>query len=106
LRKFSWTMFAIVQIAGKQFRVTPGQSLLVNRLQGEVGDTVVFEDVPLVVDDETLQSGNTGKKVKASIQYHTLGKKVIAFKMKRRKGFRKKKGFRAAFTCIKIEEIS
>ena len=105
MRKFSWIMFAIVQIAGQQFKVTPGQSLLVNRLQGEVGDTLEFDHVPLVFNDEKLERGETGKKVKATIQYHTLGKKVIAFKMKRRKGFRKKKGFRAALTCIKIEEI-
>ncbi|MCL6524111.1 MAG: 50S ribosomal protein L21 [Thermoflavifilum sp.] len=98
-------MFAIVQIAGQQFKVKPGESLLVNRLQGNEGDTVVFENVPLLVTDEGLLAGNTGKIVKASIQYHTKGKKVIAFKMKRRKGFRKKIGFRAAFTCIKIEEI-
>lgn len=100
-------MFAVVKIAGQQFRVQAGQSLYVPHLQGQTGDTVEFNDVLLTGNEGDLSSG-TGvtAKVTAEIVSDLIkGDKVIAFKMKRRKGFRKKLGHRTHYTQIKIQSI-
>jgi large subunit ribosomal protein L21 len=101
-------MFAIVNIAGQQFKVSKDQELYVHQLKGEAGDKVEFSDVLLVQnDDQKINTGNEAKAiVKAEILDHVQGDKVIAFKMKRRKGFRKKKGFRQHFTKIRINEFA
>jgi large subunit ribosomal protein L21 len=100
-------MFAIVKIAGQQFRVSTGQSLYVPHLAGNVGDKVSFDDVLLVDNGGQLQTGSDVKtKVQAEILAERKGKTVIAFKMKRRKGFRKKKGHRTLYTQIKITNIA
>lgn len=101
-------MFAVVKIAGQQFRVQAGQSLYVPHLQGKSGDQVEFSDVLLTDDSGNLSSG-TGvtAKVTAEIVSDLIkGDKVIAFKMKRRKGFRKKKGHRTQYTQIRIQSIA
>ncbi len=101
-------MLAIVKIAGQQFKVQEGQNLYVPHLQGKTGDKVEFNDV-LFVDN----GGNisTGAAVKATVKAEIVsdlvqGEKVIAFKMKRRKGFRKKHGHRTHYTRIIIESIA
>jgi large subunit ribosomal protein L21 len=101
-------MLAIVKIAGQQFKVQEGQNLYVPHLQGKTGDKVEFNDV-LFVDN----GGNisTGAAVKATVKAEIVsdlvqGEKVIAFKMKRRKGSRKKHGHRTHYTRIKIESIA
>ena len=101
-------MFAIVKIAGQQFRVKAGQSLYVPHLQGQNGDTVEFSDVLLTDDNGSLSVGsNVSAKVSAEIITNLVkGDKVIAFKMKRRKGFRKKLGHRTQYTHIKIQSIA
>ncbi len=101
-------MFAVVKIAGQQFRVQEGQSLYVPHLQGKTGDKVEFSEVALVDNDGKLTLGDDIKTiVKAEILSGTVqGDKVIAFKMKRRKGFRKKHGHRTHYTRIKIESIA
>lgn len=101
-------MFAIVNIAGQQFKVSKDQELYVHQLNGEVGDKVEFSDVLLIQnDDQKISTGDQAKAiVKAEILDHVQGDKVIAFKMKRRKGFRKKKGFRQHFTKIRINEFA
>jgi large subunit ribosomal protein L21 len=101
-------MFAVVKIAGQQFKVTEGQSLYVPHLQGKTGDSVEFSDVLLVDNNGSLSVGsNLGKKVKAEITNELVqGDKVIAFKMKRRKGFRKKVGHRTHYTQIKVTSIA
>ena len=101
-------MFAIVKIAGQQFKVQEGQSLYVPHLQGKAGDKVEFNEVLLVDNDGKLSVGNDVKAiVKAEIVNDLVkGDKVIAFKMKRRKGFRKKHGHRTQYTQIKIESIA
>ncbi len=101
-------MFAIVKIAGQQFRVKAGQSLYVPHLQGQNGDKVEFSDVLLTDDNGTLSVGsNVSAKVSAEIISNLVkGDKVIAFKMKRRKGFRKKLGHRTHYTQIKIQSIA
>ena len=101
-------MFAIVKIAGQQFKVTPGQSLYVPHLSGKQGDEVEFSEVLLHDNDGKISiSGDTNVKVKAEILNELVkGEKVIAFKMKRRKGFRKKHGHRTHYTKIRISDIA
>jgi large subunit ribosomal protein L21 len=100
-------MFAIVKIAGQQYRVSAGQRLYVPHIAGSAGDTVSFDDVLLVDNGGQLQTGADVKaKVQAEIIDEKKGKTVIAFKMKRRKGFRKKKGHRTLYTQIKITQIA
>ncbi len=100
-------MFAIVKIAGQQFRVSPGQSLYFPHLAGNPGDAISFDDVLLVDNGSQVQTGADVKaKVQAEIVAEKKGKTVIAFKMKRRKGFRKKKGHRTLYTQIKVTGIA
>ena len=96
-------MFAIVKIAGQQFKVQKDQTLYVPHVGGNAGDTVEFSDVLLTDTDGKLSVGSDVKAtVKAEIVDHVQGDKVIAFKMKRRKGFRKKHGHRTHYTQIKV----
>jgi large subunit ribosomal protein L21 len=101
-------MFAVVKIAGQQFRVQEGDSLYVPHIAGNAGDTVEFSDVLLTSNDNNLTLGADVKAVvKAEIVSDLVkGDKVIAFKMKRRKGFRKKHGHRTHYTQIKISSIA
>lgn len=101
-------MFAVVKIAGQQFKVQPGQSLYVPHLTGKSGDKVEFSDILLHDNDGKLSVGKEAKvTVKAEIVNDLVkGDKVIAFKMKRRKGFRKKHGHRTQYTHIKVTEIA
>ncbi|MEO9144340.1 MAG: 50S ribosomal protein L21 [Ginsengibacter sp.] len=99
-------MFAIVKIAGQQFKVTPGQSLYVPHLAGKQGDEVEFSEVLLHDNDGKVSIGGD-VKVKAEIVNELVkGDKVIAFKMKKRKGFRKKHGHRTQYTHIKVTGIA
>ncbi len=101
-------MFAVVKIAGQQFRVQAGQNLYVPHLQGKSGDKVEFENVLLTDDNGSLSTGSsvTAKVTAEIVNDLVQGDKVIAFKMKRRKGYRKKKGHRTHYTQIKIESIA
>jgi large subunit ribosomal protein L21 len=101
-------MFAVVKIAGQQYKVQEGQSLYVPHLAVKTGDKVDFSEVLMVDRDGELQVGSDVKAtVKAEILADTVqGDKVIAFKMKRRKGFRKKHGHRTDYTLVKIESIA
>ena len=100
-------MFAIVKIAGQQFRVQKDQTLYVPRVSGNTGDAIEFGEVLLVSNDGKLSTGNgINAIVKAEIVDQVQGDKVIAFKMKRRKGFRKKHGHRTQYTRIRINEIA
>lgn len=100
-------MLAVVKIAGQQFKVEKGQTLYVPRVEGNAGDKIEFSDV-LMTDNKGTISAGTGLKatVKAEIIGHVQGDKVIAFKMKRRKGFRKKHGHRTHYSQIKIDSIA
>jgi large subunit ribosomal protein L21 len=101
-------MFAVVKIAGQQFRVQEGQNLYVPHLEGKTGDTVELSDVLMIDRDGNIEAGGALKAtVKAEIISDLVqGDKVIAFKMKRRKGFRKKHGHRTHFTKIRINSIA
>ncbi len=100
-------MFAIVKIAGQQFKVEKDQTLYVPNLSGNTGDKVEFSDVVLADSDGNLSIGDAIKvKVSAEIIDHVKGDKVIAYKQKRRKGFRKKLGHRTSYKKIKITDIA
>ena len=100
-------MFAVVKIAGQQFKVQKDQTLYVPNIGGNAGDTVEFAEVLLVDNDSKVTIGEAVKAiVKAEIVNHVQGDKVIAFKMKRRKGFRKKHGHRTHYTQIRISDIA
>ncbi|MGZ5255128.1 MAG: 50S ribosomal protein L21 [Flavitalea sp.] len=98
-------MFAVVKIAGQQFRVQKDQTLYVPRLSGSAGDAVEFAEVLLTSGEGNVDVGSS-VIVKAEILGQVQGDKVIAFKMKRRKGFRKKRGHRTQYTQIRISEIA
>ncbi|MDX2045351.1 MAG: 50S ribosomal protein L21 [Chitinophagaceae bacterium] len=100
-------MLAVVKIAGQQFKVQEGQNLYVPHIEGKAGDKVEFTDVLLTDKDGKLSTGADLKvKVKAEIVEEVQGDKVIAFKMKRRKGFRKKRGHRTLYTQIRVTKIA
>ena len=101
-------MYAIVEIAGQQFKVAKDQKVYVHRLQEEEGTSISFDKVLLIGDNGTITIGAPaieGAEVTAKILGHLQGDKVIVFKKKRRKGFRKKNGHRQALTEIQVEGI-
>ena len=102
-------MYAIVDIAGKQFKVTQDQFVYAPLMEGEEGASVEFSNVLLVGDDKGAEVGAPtlkGAKVTGKILGHLKGDKVIVFKKKRRKGYKKKNGHRQDFTKVLIEGIS
>jgi large subunit ribosomal protein L21 len=100
-------MFAVIKVAGQQFKVQKDQTLYVPHVAGNAGDKVEFADVLLVDTDGKLSVGSSVKaKVNAEILEHVQGDKVIAYKQKRRKGFRKKHGHRTQYTKIKVTNIA
>ncbi|MDT0690722.1 50S ribosomal protein L21 [Salegentibacter sp. F188] len=102
-------MYAIVEIAGQQFKIAKDQKVFVNRLPGEEGDSVSFDKVLLIGDGEFITLGAPAIEdalVGAKITRHLKGDKVIVFKKKRRKGYRVKNGHRQSLTEIQIEDIT
>jgi large subunit ribosomal protein L21 len=100
-------MFAIVKIAGQQFKVQKDQTLYVPRVDGKAGDNVEFSEILLLDDQGKMSVGSAVKAtIKAEILAQVQGDKVIAFKMKRRKGFRKKHGHRTQYTKIQVTSIA
>jgi len=102
-------MYAIVNIAGQQFKVAKDQQLFVHRLPGDEGASIEFDNVLLAEDGGKFTVGTPtvkGAKVSATILSHLKGDKVIVFKKKRRKGYKKKQGHRQQFTKIEITGIS
>ena len=101
-------MYAIIQTGGKQYRVSPGDVLRVERLPGERGDEVVFDQVLLVTDGVTVQVGQplvSNATVRTRIVRQGQAKKILVFKKKRRKNYRRKQGHRQLFTALQIDEI-
>ncbi|MGC1632661.1 MAG: 50S ribosomal protein L21 [Gelidibacter sp.] len=101
-------MYAIVEIAGQQFKVEKDQKVFVHRLATEEGKTVSFDNVLLIADGDSITLGAPaidGALVGAKVLSHLKGDKVIVFKKKRRKGYRVKNGHRQALTEIVIESI-
>lgn len=102
-------MYAVIATGGKQYKVQPNDVFEIERIAGEAGSKVVFSEVLAVADEGQLHLGNPhveGASVDAEIVGHLRGKKLIAFKMKRRKGYRKKIGHRQELTKVKILAIN
>lgn len=103
-------MYAVFQTGGKQFRAEAGTRLRIPTLDAEIGDSVTFDHVLLAGDgeDQVKVGAPTvdGASVKAEVVRHGRGDKVIVFKRKRRKGYRKKQGHRQNFTEIRVEEVA
>ena len=101
-------MYAIVEIAGQQFKVEKDQKVYVHRLQAEEGKKVSFDNVLLLADGDKVTVGAPaidGAQVGAKVLKHLKGDKVIVFKKKRRKGYRVKNGHRQSLTEIQIDNI-
>ena len=101
-------MYAVFRTGGKQFRAEPGKKIRVPSLAGEPGDSVTFEDVLLASGGKDVQVGLPlveGARVKAELVGHGRDRKIIVFKRKRRKGYRRKQGHRQGYTEIRVDEI-
>lgn len=101
-------MYAIVEIAGQQFKVEEGKQIFVHRLEGKEGDKIEFDQVLLKADGDKVSVGapTLKSKVSGKIVEHLKGDKVLVFKKKRRKGYKVKNGHRQYLTKVSIEKIS
>jgi large subunit ribosomal protein L21 len=101
--------YAIIRTGGKQYQVSAGSLLRVEKISGNVGDTIELKDVLAVIDGDNAMIGQPtveGAIVKATIVEQDKAKKILVFKKKRRKGYRVKSGHRQMFTALKISDIS
>lgn len=100
-------MYAIIATGGKQYKVSEGDLVKVEKLNAEAGDTVTFDQVLAVSDDKLLVGDDVAKStVTATVVENGRGKKVIVYKYKRKSGYHKKNGHRQAYTQVKIEKIN
>jgi large subunit ribosomal protein L21 len=102
-------MYAVIRSGGKQYRVTPGQTIRLEKLSGEPGSRVQLSEVLLVENDGKFQSGSpllSNAKVEATVLEHDRAKKIIIFKKKRKKQYRRTRGHRQDFTAVRIESIT
>ena len=102
-------MYAIIETGSKQFKVSEGDIIKVEKLEVNEGDNYTFENVIAVVDGETVNVGKpyiSGAKVSASVLAQGKEKKIVVYKFKSKKGYHKKKGHRQPFTSLKISSIS
>ena len=101
-------MYAVVATGGKQYKVSKGDVLRIEKIAGEVGDAVTLDKVLMVADGEQVDIGRPvieNAAVNAQIVEQGKAKKVLVFKYKRRKGYRRKQGHRQPFTAIRIDNI-
>jgi len=102
-------VYAIIRTGGKQFKISPGDTIKVEKIRGEKGDTVEMKDVLFFAEGENVLTGQpvlSNVQVVGEILGQHRAKKVIIFKKKRRKGYDKKTGHRQSFTSLKIKEIN
>jgi large subunit ribosomal protein L21 len=102
-------MYAVIQTGGKQYRVSEGDTVKIEKLTAEAGDSVDFEQVLMVADGDNVKVGTpylTGGKVSATVESHGRAKKVKIIKFRRRKHHMKRQGHRQWFTAVKITGIS
>ena len=102
-------MYAVIQTGGKQYRVQPGETVQVEKLDAEVGKTVEFNEVLLVADGENVRLGTphvAGVKVVAEVVDQARDRKILVYKYRRRKAWHRKQGHRQPFTALKVTEIS
>ncbi len=102
-------MYAVIKTGGKQYRVTPGERLKVEKLGGDVGSAVTLDQVLVVADGDNVTIGSPiiqGASVQAKVLSHGRADKVMIFKFRRRKHYRKTQGHRQSYTEIQIENIA
>ncbi len=102
-------MYAIVKSGGKEYRVAKGDLIRVEKLEGKAGDPVMLKEVLMVSDEGQVHFGAphlVNANVTGKIVQEARGKKVLTYKMKRRKNYRRTKGHRQAYTYLRVEEIS
>jgi large subunit ribosomal protein L21 len=101
-------MYAVIRSGGKQYRVTPGQTLRLEKLEGEAGSKIQLSNVLMVEDGGKVQTGSPlpNASVEATIIQTDRSDKVLVFKKKRKKQYRRKSGHRQDFTAVRIEKIS
>lgn len=101
-------MYAVISSGGKQYRVQPGETLRVDKLDAEVGQNVKFEEVLAVQTDKEFKVGTptvAGASVKATVLDHGRAEKIIVFRFKRKKQYKKTTGHRQDYTAVQISEI-
>ncbi len=102
-------MYVLVEILGKQYKAEEGVLLQVDKIEKETGEQVEFDSVLMVKDGENTKVGTPyvkGAKVSATVEDQVKGKKIVVFKFKRRKGYRRKQGHRQQYSVIKIQKIT
>ena len=102
-------MYALIETGGKQYKVTPGELLNIEKIDAQVGSEYEFDKVLLVANGDDIQIGSPmveGAKVTAEVIEHGKAKKVIVFKKKRRKGYKVKRGHRQHYTTVAIKAIA
>ena len=101
--------YAVIRTGGKQYRVAPGDVLRIERLAGEVGASVEFEEVLLAAGDGAIRIGTPlveGARVRAEIVGQGRARKILVFKKKKRKNYRRRRGHRQAITTVRVTEIT
>ena len=102
-------MYAVIETGGKQYKVSEGDTIFVEKLSVEEGEAVTFDKVLVVADGENVKVGAPlvdGATVEAKVVKNGKAKKIYVFKMKRKKNYRRKKGHRQPFTKVEISKIS
>ena len=102
-------MYAVVKTGGKEYRISPGDLIRVEKLEGKVGDQVTMKDILMVSHEDQVQVGNPllgNAVITGEIVQQVKGRKVLIYKMKRRKNYRRTKGHRQTYTYIRVNEIN
>ena len=101
--------YAVIRTGGKQYRVSPGDLLRIERLEGDVGSAVEFAEVLLASADDAVRIGTplvTGVRVRGTIVAQGRDRKILIFKKKRRKNYRRRRGHRQSITTVRVTEIA
>jgi large subunit ribosomal protein L21 len=102
-------MYAVVKTGGKEYRISQGDLIRVEKMEGKVGDQVTMKDILMVSHEGQVQVGNpllANAVITGEIVQQVKGKKVLIYKMKRRKNYRRTKGHRQTYTYIRVNDIS
>ena len=102
-------MYAVVKTGGKEYRISQGDLIRVEKMEGKVGDQVTMKDILMVSHEGQVQVGNpllANAVITGEIVQQMKGKKILTYKMKRRKNYRRTKGHRQTYTYIKVNDIS